>query len=338
MKAIHLQEAKRICVKDVQRAERKGSEILIKVRGLGICGSDIGAYLGVNPLVSYPRIIGHEVAGEIVEVGEAENNFAVGDHVVLEPYVYCGTCYPCKNQRTNCCENLTVLGVHIDGAMTEYFSHPRHLVHKIPRDASWKLMAMAEPLTISMHAIHRGRVKAGEHVVISGSGPIGLLAALYAISIGATPIVSDPVDERLRYAESLGVKHTINPAAENAVEKIKDITGGKMAEAVIEASGNAMAIRSSIDYASYSGRLVFVGWPKKEVELPTALFTKKELDVVGSRNSYREFPESIQLIASGKVNVEAVISKTIRFDQIPQTVEDIAARPGDYLKVVALLD
>ncbi len=337
MKAIRLRAPKNIGVEEVAQTPRTENQISIKVHSLGICGSDVGAYLGVNPLVSYPRIIGHEVAGEIIAAGTGEKEFSVGDHVVLEPYVYCGKCYPCQNNRTNCCENLTVLGVHIDGAMAEQFSHPRHLVHKVPKAAPWEWMAMVEPLTISMHAIHRAKVKEGEHVAINGSGPIGLLAAQYATAIGAIPIVIDPVDDRLKFAKGLGM-HTINPVIQEPVAAIKKITAGRMAEAVIEASGNAAAIRSTIDYVAYSGRIVFVGWPKQEVTLPTAMFTKKELAVAGSRNSYQEFPESIELIASGKVNVKAVISRTIAFDEIPATVKNIAENPGNYLKVNALLD
>jgi 2-desacetyl-2-hydroxyethyl bacteriochlorophyllide A dehydrogenase len=337
MKAICLQSPGKINVQEVGRQPRKSGEVLIKVRSLGICGSDIGAYMGTNPLVSYPRIIGHEVAGEVVEVSTGEQALAIGDHVVLEPYVYCGHCYPCRSNRTNCCENLTVLGVHINGAMSEYFSHPRHLVHKVDRDIPWDLLAMVEPLTISMHAVKRSRVKKSEHVVITGSGPIGLLAAQYALTLEATPIIVDPVEERLQFAQTLGVKNIINPTQTDAIAEINTITNGRMAEVVIEASGNAAAIRSSMDYVSYAGRIALVGWPKNEIALPTALVTKKELDVVGSRNSFHAFPESIELIGKRKVNVGAVISKTISFAEIPAMVADIAAHPGNYLKVVALV-
>lgn len=337
MKAIHLQSPGSIAVAEVDLPKRKDQDVVIKVRSLGICGSDIGAYLGTNPLVSYPRIIGHEVAGEVLEVPEGETELKAGDRVVLEPYVYCGTCYPCKNGHTNCCENLTVLGVHINGAMAEYFSHPRHLVHKVPDNIPWNLLAMVEPLTISMHAVKRARVKKGEHVVITGSGPIGLLAAQYALALEAVPVVVDPVEERLEFARKLGVKYIVNPVTQDAAKEIKAITQGRMAEVVIEASGNAAAIRSSIDYVSFSGRISLVGWPQNEISLPTALFTKKELDILGSRNSYRSFPESIQLIAENKVDVAAVITKTIAFEEVPELVHDISANPGNYLKVVALV-
>ena len=291
MKAILINAPKDISIKEISDPERRENEILIKVQGMGTCGSDIAAYKGINPLVTYPRIIGHEIAGEVLEVPRDETKVMPGDRVVIEPCVYCGKCYPCMNQRTNCCENLAVRGVHIDGGMSEFCFHPHHLIHKVPANVSWKHLAMVEPLTISIHAVKRARLAKGEHVVVTGSGPIGLLAALYVLVIGAVPIIVDPIDERLALARLLGIPHGINPLKESAVERIKEITGGRMAEAVIEASGSDAAIRSSIDYVAHSGRISLVGWPKGEVSLMTAMFTKKELDVMGSRNSLGIFPK-----------------------------------------------
>jgi 2-desacetyl-2-hydroxyethyl bacteriochlorophyllide A dehydrogenase len=337
MKAILIHAPNDISIQEVSNPERKPNEVIIKVRGMGICGSDIAAYKGINPLVTYPRIIGHEIAGEVLEAPSGETEIMPGDRVVIEPYVYCGQCYPCMNQRTNCCENLAVRGVHVDGGMSELCVHPRHLVHKVPADVSWKHLAMVEPLTISVHAVQRARLAKGEHLVVTGSGPIGLLAAQYALVIGAVPIVVDPIDERLAFARLLGISHGINPDKENAVERIKEITGGRMAEAVVEASGSDAAIRSSIDYAAYSGRIALVGWPKGEVSLMTAMFTKKELDVMGSRNSVRTFPESIDLIAGNKIDVASLVTRTVSFEEVPAVVKEIAAHPEKFLKVVVLI-
>ena len=157
MKSVCLQAPGQIGLVDLPTQTRQAGEILIGVRSAGICGSDIGAYKGVNPLVSYPRVIGHEIAGEVVEVAADESVFMVGDRVILEPYVYCGRCYPCSIGHTNCCENLTVRGVHIEGGMAEYVSHPRHLLHKVPDGISWHLVPMAEPLVISMHAVNQSQ-------------------------------------------------------------------------------------------------------------------------------------------------------------------------------------
>jgi len=196
---------------------------------------------------------------------------------------------------------------------------------------------MAEPLVIAMHAVKQAEVKAGQFVVVTGAGQIGLLAAQYALTIGAVPIVVDPVDERLALARSLGVTHTINPASADAVAEILSVTQGRMAEAVIECSGAAPAIRGAVDYVSYAGHIALVGWPKGDIPMPTALFTKKELTIRGSRNSVGQFPESLRLIAEGKVNVEALLTKTVSMDETPGTVADIAEHPDKYLKVTCVL-
>jgi 2-desacetyl-2-hydroxyethyl bacteriochlorophyllide A dehydrogenase len=288
-------------------------------------------------LVSYPRIIGHEIGGEVVEISENTKGITVGDKVVIEPYIPCNTCYPCSLGRTNCCEHLNVLGVHVDGGMAEYFSHPLQLVSKVPQDMAWKHVAMIEPLTIALHANHRAKVKKGEHVVIFGAGAIGLLAAQVAMVYGAIPIITDLVDERLSLANSLGVKYTVNPLKDNAVELIKKVTNGRMAEVVIEATGSKAVIESMFDYVAYAGRIALVGWPSTAIPLTTALITKKELDVVGSRTSAGEFSEAIELIESQKVAVDALISAVIGLNDIPGFVQQITASPEKYIKVVAMI-
>ncbi len=336
MKTVLLKKPGDIRIGEAEKPTRVADQVLIKVRSAGICGSDIGAYKGVNPLVSYPRVIGHEIAGEVIEVADDEVELMPGDRVILEPYVYCGHCYPCSIGHTNCCENLTVRGVHIEGGMAEYVSHPRHLLHKVPDSIPWALVPMAEPLVIAMHAVQQAETKAGQHLVITGAGQIGLLAAQYALTLGALPIVVDPVDARLALAKTLGIVHTINPVATDALEAIRAITEGRMAEVVIEASGDARAIRGAIDYVAYAGHIALVGWPKNEIALPTALLTKKELTVRGSRNSVGQFPESLRLIAEGKVNVAALLTTTVSMDETPAMVADIAEHPDRYLKVTCL--
>lgn len=338
MKVVKMNKPNEIGIAIMPKAARQNAgEVLIKVRSLGICGSDIGAFKGTNPLVSYPRVIGHEVGGEVVEIGENSKGIEAGDKVIVEPYIPCNHCYPCSLGRINCCETLRVLGVHVDGGMTEYFSHPVDLISKVPDEFAWKHVAMIEPLTIALHANHRPGVKAGEHVLIIGAGAIGLLAAQVAVSYGAMPIVMDLIAERLQLAHSLGVKYTVNPVTENAVEKIKEITKGRMAEVVIEASGAKAAIQSLFDYVSYAGRISLVGWPNAEIPLNTAMITKKELDIVGSRTSAGEFAEAIELIQTKKVNVEPLISKVVTLDEIPAAVVDIAKQPDKFIKVVAVI-
>lgn len=317
--------------------ERKKGEALIRVKAVGICGSDIGAYRGLNPLVTYPRIIGHEIAGEIVEIDENEKGLKAGDRVIADPYLFCGHCYPCSIHRTNCCENLRVLGVHVDGGMKEYMTHPANMLVRAPESMVWEHLPLSEPMTIALHAIHRTKLKAGEHIAVNGAGAIGVLIALCAMAYGAAPIMVDLVEERLAFARSLGVTHTINPTKENMLEAIGRITNGRMAEVVVEASGANAAIRNTLDMVSYAGRIALTGWPKKETPLPTDMITKKELNVLGSRVSVGEFEEALSLMESGKVDAKAILSKVVTLDEIPEALAEQSEHPDRYLKINALV-
>lgn len=338
MKAIKYTEPWNVACVDIPEPVRGKHEALIKVRSAGICGSDIGAYRGTNPLVSYPRIIGHEVAGEIVEIDpDNERGLKAGDRVILDPYLYCGHCYPCSIGRTNCCEDLKVLGVHEEGGMAEYVTHPDNMLWKLPDDMDWDLAPIAEPLTISLHGIHRGGLKAGEHVAIIGAGPIGLLAAMAAMAYDAVPVMIDLVDERLELAREAGVAFTINPGRENAQEKILEYTKGRKAELVMECSGANAAVRSVLDYVANAGRITLTGWPKKETPIPTDLITKKEVDIRGARTSANEFEEAIEMICKKTVDVRRILTCTAGMDQAPDMIRAIEREPGNYMKVNIIL-
>lgn len=321
-------------ISDVQMPKPKEGEALLRVKSAGICGSDIGAFRGTNGLVSYPRIIGHEIAGEVISIPENnKNGIKPGDRVIVDPYLYCGHCYPCSIGRTNCCVDLKVLGVHVDGGMAEYFCHPADMLLKVPDDMPWDIIPLAEPLTIALHGIHRLNLKAGEHIAINGAGPIGLLAAMVALHYGAEPIMIDLVKERLDFAKSLGVRYTINLREEDLVEKVNEYTNGRMAECVMEASGTNSAIRATLDIVSHAGRIALTGWPKQETPIPTDIITRKEVDVRGARTSAGEFPEAIDLIYHQKVDARRILTKVISIDEAPETIRDIEKNPGNYMKV-----
>lgn len=321
-------------ISDVQMPKPKEGEALLRVKSAGICGSDIGAFRGTNGLVSYPRIIGHEIAGEVISIPENnKNGIKPGDRVIVDPYLYCGHCYPCSIGRTNCCVDLKVLGVHVDGGMAEYFCHPADMLLKVPDDMPWDIIPLAEPLTIALHGIHRLNLKAGEHIAINGAGPIGLLAAMVALHYGAEPIMIDLVKERLDFAKSLGVRYTINLREEDLVEKVNEYTNGRMAECVMEASGANSAIRATLDIVSHAGRIALTGWPKQETPIPTDMITRKEVDVRGARTSAGEFPEAIDLIYHQKVDARRILTKVISIDEAPETIRDIEKNPGNYMKV-----
>lgn len=338
MKAVVIEKPWNISVTEREKPVRKPGEALIKVISAGICGSDIGAFRGTNGLVSYPRLIGHELAGIIEEIDDNNpQQLKVGDRVVVDPYIYCGHCYPCSIGRTNCCNDLKVLGVHVDGGMAEYMVHPDQLLYKVPEKMTWEEAAMAEPLTISLHAVHRGEVKEGEYCAVIGAGPIGLAAALAAQAYGAHVILMDLVQERLDFAKSLGVEHVINSSSEDATERIREITNGTMAQVVMECSGANAAVRASLDYVSHAGRITLTGWPKKETSIPTDMITKKEIDIRGARTSAREFEEAMELILSKKVDMNHLLTKTVPIEEAAEVIMDIEKNPGNYMKVVVML-
>lgn len=335
MKAIKIEKPWEVGQVQMEKPVPKEGEALIKIMTAGICGSDIGAFRGTNGLVSYPRVIGHELAG-IVEAIPEDNpkGIKVGDKVIVDPYLYCGNCYPCSIGRTNCCTDLHVLGVHVDGGMAEYFCHPADMLVKMPEDMDWVLAAMAEPLTISLHGVHRGGLKAGEYCAIYGAGPIGLLAGMVAEAYGAHVILIDVVQERLDFGKSLGIEYIVNSGKEDPIAAVKEITKGVMAQLVMECTGANVCIRGSLDLVSHAGRITFTGWPKTETSLPTDVFTKKEIDVRGARTSAGEFEEAIELIMSGRVDVKKILTKVVTPDEATDTIIDIEKNPGSYMKVV----
>ncbi len=338
MRAVYLETPKNAFIKSIEEPLCPMGYAKIKVKVVGICGSDVSAYKGTSPMCTYPRVIGHEIVGEIVEINTKDTRFKLGDRVILEPYVYCGKCYPCISGRTNSCENLKVLGVHIDGGMTEYISHPVHLIHKLPDNLSFEEAVMAEPLSIALHSMHRLRLKPKEYIVIFGAGQIGNLVAQASLAIGAIPILVDVLDERLSIAGNLGVRYLLNPDKEDVIEGVREITKNMMAECVVEATGSFFGIRNSLDVVAYTGRIAFVGWPNQEIPLPTALITRKELDIYGSRNSVGEFPLALEMIEKGKVNVWAIISEIISLDEVPKYLEILANEPSRFLKVLGKVE
>lgn len=337
-KAIKIDEPWSVECVEMEKPTPKNGEALIKIVSAGICGSDIGAFRGTNGLVSYPRVIGHELAGIIEEISpDNKKGLKVGDKVIVDPYLYCGHCYPCSIGRTNCCADLKVLGVHIDGGMAEYFCHPDDMLIKMPDDLDWTLAAMAEPLTISLHGVHRGGLVAGEYCAIIGAGPIGLVAGMIAQAYGAHAILLDLVQERLDFAKELGIEYVINSANEDPVARVSEITNGVMAQQVMECSGANPAVRISLDLVSNAGRVTLTGWPKKETPLPTDIITRKEIDIRGARTSAGEFEEAIELIRTKKVDVSKILTRTVSLKDAPEVIKDIEKNPGNYMKVVVMM-
>lgn len=337
MKAICIKKPLDIDLVELPEPKCLEGDALIEVKSISICGSDVAAYRYPHPLVNYPRIIGHETAGIVMQIGKNKKGIKEGDRVLLEPYLSCGTCYPCSQGRTNCCESLKVLGMQTDGSMREYFAHPAHLLHKLPDNIDWEYAPLAEPLSIALHSVHRIALKKGEHVTIIGAGAIGIMAGLLAKIYGAVPILADVDKGRLDIARSCGISHVLLEDSTTDVEnEIWQITKGRMSETVIEASGTVPGIKNALRYAACTGRIALVGWPNQEVSLNTLQITVKELELIGSRTSLNDLPECLQLISTGKIDVSKLISRVISFEELPEAVRNLANDPGSYLKIVAL--
>ena len=287
MKYIVCEKPGELKIKEKDAPIRKSGEALLKVNKVGICGTDLHAYGGNQAFFTYPRILGHELATTVLEIDENPQGIVAGDKVVIMPYISCGKCVACRNGKTNCCTNITVLGVHGDGGMQEQITVPASVLIK-SNDLSHDEMAIVEPLAIGAHAVRRADVKKDEFVAVIGCGPIGIGAMKIAQIAGAKVIALDMNEERLAYAkDQIGVDYAVN-AGDNAAEKIAEITGGDMANVVIDASGNKYAIEAGPNYMSHGGRYVLVGLSKGELTFTHPAIHAKETTLMCSRNATTE--------------------------------------------------
>lgn len=336
MRTLSIFEPGKLVMEDLPRPELTAGNAIVKIEMCGICGSDVTAFTGKNPTMKYPiHGLGHEGVGTIVEIGENDRGLKAGDRVALEPYVPDFTCHMCKAGRFNNCADLHVCGVHKDGMMTEYFSHPIALCYKLPDSLDFTRAALVEPLTIGLHGITRARVTAGEFVVITGAGTIGLMAAFGCLSYGATPILLDMVQERLDYAKNeLNMPHVFNSRDGGVVEYLKEVTGGRMPQALIECTGAAPIHAAMHDYVWHGGRIALVGWPHGMTTLNHTRLQQKEIDILPCRNSCAKFPEAIKLIDEDVLPIKKMITKVVSLEETAATIEDMMVHPGNYLKVI----
>lgn len=302
--------------KETERPVLTSGQTLLKIKKIGICGTDLHAFEGTQPFFSYPRILGHELAAEIAEVGDAEG-FVVGEKVTIIPYFYCGHCIACRNGKENCCANINVCGVHVDGGMREYLAVPPYsLVHG--DGLSDDELALVEPLSIGAHGVRRADVKSGEFVLIIGAGPIGLGTMEFARIAGGKVIAMDINDARLSFCkDKLKVDYTINPAKEDALERLKEITNGDMPTVVIDATGNLKAINNAFQFMAHGARFVLIGLQKGEISFSHPEFHKREATLMSSRNASRaDFEHVLDSMKKGFVNPTNYITHRVKFEEV----------------------
>lgn len=325
MKAIQLEKPKHFRRIDVPEPPRPGpGDAIVRVHRVGICGTDFSGYLGKMPFFSYPRIPGHELGVEVVEVGADVANVRPGDHCSVEPYINCQRCYSCTRGHTNCCENHQTLGVHCDGGLRPLFTVPARKLH-ISRKLTFDQLALVETLGIGCHAIARGNPQPGETILVIGAGPIGLSVIEFAKLSGARTIVMDMNPQRLVFVrEKIGLKETIQATGDDAdIKTFTDLTASKLGNVVIDATGSNQSMARALQFVGFAGRLVFVGITTQEITFAHPLMHRREMTLLASRNALSaDFTRIISLIENGRIDTRPWISHHAAFDEM------IEAFPG----------
>ena len=316
MKSLVCQTPGVLCMEQRPMPERKPDEVLLRVRRIGICGTDLHIFQGTQPYLQYPRVMGHELAGEVVEA-PAGSGLAAGDPVYVMPYMSCGTCVACRKGKTNCCVNIQVLGVHCDGGMNEYLSLPSPFVFKAD-GISLDDAAMIEFLAIGAHAVRRAATAAGQRALVVGAGPIGIAAALFARLRGAQVCVLDTREDRLRFCrETLQIPHTVQ-VGEGDKQQLAQLTGGEFFDVVFDATGNAKAMERGFEFVAHGGAYVFVSIVKDAISFSDPEFHKRETTLLGSRNAtVEDFEEVLAAMRAGQVPTRALNTHRATLDELP---------------------
>lgn len=339
MKAVQVRKAFDLMVTECEKPSVvHADDVLVKVKRVGICGSDLHIYHGTNPLASLPRVIGHEVTGEVAKTGSHVRRFKPGDRVVIEPISYCGTCYACRKGRPNVCKALSVFGVHEDGGMREYIVVPEKQLHAVSPDLPWEEAVMAEPYTIGAQAVWRGRVEKEDTVLIQGAGPIGICILKMAKFKGASVMITDLNDERLAFAEKNGADVTVNAQKEDPVLRVNEWTKNEGANVVIDAVCLPSTFETSIDAVSPAGHVVVLGFDERTAGISQLPITKKEVTITGSRLQTNQFPYITDLLNKGLLTHGGLITHTFSADDVHRAFQLIEQHPGKVGKAIITFD
>lgn len=316
----------------------KPGHAILKVKRIGICGTDLHAYEGTQPYFNYPRTLGHELAADLIE-SDGADEFVPGEAVTIIPYFNCGECIACRNNKPNCCTKINVFGVHIDGGMAEYISVPSYSLVK-SEGLGYDELAFIEPLAIGAHSVRRANVRKDEFILIIGAGPIGLGTMEFARIAGAKVIALDINENRLKFCkDKLNVEYTINASLDNVFENIQEITKGDMPTVVIDATGNRKAINNALQYVAHGGRFVLIGLQKEEICFSHPEFHKRETTLMSSRNATREdFKHVINSINNGLVDPETYITHRVRFEDLKDTFETFLDPLNNVIKAMVEMD
>ncbi|MCM3727427.1 zinc-binding alcohol dehydrogenase family protein [Neobacillus cucumis] len=339
MKAVQVSKPHELTIQEVEKPHIVNpKDVLVKVKRVGICGSDLHIYHGTNPLATLPRVVGHEVAGEVVEVGPEVANLQVGDHVVVEPIRYCGECYACRKGQPNVCQSLTVFGVHEDGGMREWFVLPEKQLHKVNAELPWEEIVLAEPYTIGAQAVFRGQVEEGDTVLIQGAGPIGICVLKMAKFHGATVMVTDLSDERLSFAKDNGADVVVNAGREEVLTAVHEWTKGEGANKVIDAVCLPSTFALSLEAVSAAGNVVVLGFDEQPAAISQLPITKKEVTVTGSRLQTYQFPKVVELLNEGELRHNGLVTHTFPLAQVQEAFTFVEEHPDLVRKAIIMFE
>lgn len=332
MKVLILRKPGEASIENVAEPVVAARQLLLKVRMVGFCGSDLNSFRGLNPMVSYPRILGHEVSATVVKA-PSDSDLPVGADVAICPYTSCGQCSSCRNGRSNACQFNQTLGVQRDGALTEFIAMPREKL--FPAKLSTKELCMVEPLTVGFHAVARGRVSANDTVAIWGCGGVGLGAVAASGARAARTICIDVDDGKLALAKAAGGTNTINSAREPLHERLLEMTDGRGPDVAIEAIGTPTTFRSAVEEVAFTGRVVYIGYAKEPVSYETRLFVQKELDIRGSRNAQTaDFEGVIKLLEARKFPVDQAVSLIVPIEEAANALRLWSENPSRFRKIM----
>jgi threonine dehydrogenase-like Zn-dependent dehydrogenase len=330
MKALSLTGVGAVQITEIAEPTRQSGDVLLQVGMVGLCGTDLNSFRGSNPLVTYPRVLGHEIAAIVLE-GNAD--LPTGTRATVSPYTSCGLCPSCRRGRENACRSNQTFGVQRDGAITERIAVPAAKVY--PSTLPLKDLCLVEPLTVGFHAAARGRVTAQDVVAVMGCGGIGLGAIAGAAFRGASTIAIDVDDAKLEVARLAGAKYLINSKRENTRDRLREITSGDGPDVMIEAIGLPETFQMAIQEVAFTGRVVYIGYAKEPVAYETKLFVQKELDILGSRNALpADFHAVMAMLEAGRFPVKETVSAIVSLDQAPEMLARWSAHPADYTKIM----
>jgi L-gulonate 5-dehydrogenase len=333
MRAAIFDEPFSIRLADAPKPEPGPGEALVRVKAAGLCAGDLYIYTGKNPYVSYPRIGCHEIAGVVEAYGPDAGGPPIGTRVVIDPFIGCGHCYPCRIGKRNCCANLTIVGVHREGGFADYVTAPTGNLNAVPDNLSDFEAAFAEPVAIGVQGCRRGMVTGDDTVLVLGAGPIGLAIVEVARARGAKVYATDLSAERLSTAAELGATPITGGAG--LLERVLEITSGEGMPLVMEATGAVPAMEQTIDLVAAGGRIVILGLVKQGtgVTFPGLDFTRKEVTILGSRASVDCFPEALALLASDKIHYPKIASR-FALPEAPTVFKTLADNPMALHKAV----